>query len=80
VTNLREVRRMAGFTQMKLAQQSRVSRFRICTAEQGYLTLRPDEVEAIKQALAPEVSRIVSGLGAHFQAATDHSEPAAVGA
>jgi DNA-binding XRE family transcriptional regulator len=55
--NIKELRKAAGLTQVKLARQSGVSRFRICMAETESLPLRPEEVEAINRAVAPELEK-----------------------
>lgn len=63
MSNLREIRKAAGLTQFQLAARANVSRFRICLAEAGDLSLRADELRAITDAVRPameERARIVS--------------------
>ena len=55
--NLREIRTAIGYSQIKLANKSGVSRFRIYLAESGSLVLRPNEVHAIREALRPEIEK-----------------------
>ncbi len=57
MASIRELRKAAGLTQVRLAQRSGVSRFRICMAETESLPLRTDEVEAINRAVAPELEK-----------------------
>ena len=54
---LRATRKAAGLTQVQLSQRANVSRFRLCMAEADCLELRPDELNAISQALKPEMER-----------------------
>ena len=54
---IREIRKAASLTQFQLAQRSGVSRFRLCMAETDSLQLRPEELEAINKAVAPEIER-----------------------
>lgn len=56
--NLRAIRKAAGLTQMQLIQKAGLSRFRFCMAEAGHLELRPDELDAIRIAVRPEMERI----------------------
>jgi transcriptional regulator with XRE-family HTH domain len=65
VNKLREIRKAAGLTQVQLCQQSNVSRFRLCMAEANCLELRPNELDAINQALKPELER-AARLAAEF--------------
>jgi len=67
VSNLKAVRKAAGLTQVQLSQRANVSRFRLCMAEADSLQLRPDEVDAINQALLPEMER-AARIASEFQA------------
>lgn len=47
----------AGVSQIKLAYEAKVSRYRIVLAEQGYIKLRPEELSSIETALKKISSR-----------------------
>jgi hypothetical protein len=67
------MRKAAGLTQVQLSQKANVSRFRLCMAEADCLKLRPDELDALNQALMPEMER-AARLAAEFQDAGALSE------
>jgi DNA-binding XRE family transcriptional regulator len=69
VSKLRAIRKAAGLTQVQLSQRANVSRFRLCMAESDSLELRPDEIEAINQALEPEMER-AAHIASDFQSAS----------
>lgn len=48
---LRTMRQASGLSQIALARRAHVSRMRLQLAEAGEITLRPSEVEAVKQTL-----------------------------
>jgi len=54
---------------MRLSQKANVSRFRLCMAEGDCLQLPPDELDAINQALKPEMQR-AARIASEFQGAT----------
>ncbi len=61
--NIKKQRALAGkMSQIKLAQRSRVSRYRISLAESGHIALRAEERAAIDRALASEVQRLAKGF------------------
>jgi DNA-binding XRE family transcriptional regulator len=64
--NVKTIRKAAGLTQVQLAQKANVSRFRLCMAESGALELRPDEIEAIRKAVEPEIERTAQ-IASEFQ-------------
>jgi DNA-binding XRE family transcriptional regulator len=66
VSKLRATRKAAGLTQVQLSQRAKVSRFRLCMAEADCLELRPDELNAINQALKPELER-AARIASEFQ-------------
>jgi len=68
VTKLKALRKTAGLTQVQLSQRANVSRFRLCMAETDSLELRSDEIEAINQALMPEMAR-AARIASEFQGA-----------
>jgi DNA-binding XRE family transcriptional regulator len=68
VSKLRTMRKAAGLTQVQLSQKAKVSRFRLCMAESDFLELRPDEIDAINQALKPEMER-AARIASEFQGA-----------
>ncbi len=57
VSNLRAIRKAAGLTQFQLSQKAKVSRFRLCMAESGSLELCAAEMEAIANAVRPEIEK-----------------------
>lgn len=57
MSNLKELRKAAGLTQIQLAMRANVSRFRLCLAETGNIELRPEELAAITEAVKPEIER-----------------------
>ncbi len=57
MSNLKEIRRAAGLSQVRLALRANVSRFRISLAEAGEVELRPEELESIKRVVAPEIEK-----------------------
>jgi hypothetical protein len=68
VSKLRANRKAAGLTQIQLSQRASVSRFRLCMAEADCLELRPDELDAINQALRPEMEK-AARIASEFQGA-----------
>ena len=56
-TDIKDLRRRSALTQIELSQKSGVSRSRIQLAEAGLLELRPEEVQAIKNTVRPELAR-----------------------
>jgi transcriptional regulator with XRE-family HTH domain len=61
--NIKKQRGLAGkMSQIKLAQRSGVSRYRISLAESGHIALRAEERAAIDRALASEVQRLARGF------------------
>jgi transcriptional regulator with XRE-family HTH domain len=52
---LRELRTLSGLTQIEAAKRSGVDRTRLCLAEGGYVTLRPDEEESLRQVLLNQI-------------------------
>ena len=69
MSDLRTIRRASGLTQVQLAQKAGVSRFRICMAESGSLELRPDEIDAITQAVRPELAK-TARIASEFERVT----------
>jgi predicted transcriptional regulator len=58
MTDLKAARKAAGgISQIQLAREAGVSRFRIYLFEAGVLELRPDEIKAITDALRPGMER-----------------------
>jgi predicted transcriptional regulator len=55
--DIKDLRRRSALTQIELSQKSGVSRSRIQLAEAGLLELRPEEVQAIKNTVRPELAR-----------------------
>ena len=55
--NLREIRKVAGLSQIQLAHKAGISRFRLCLAEAGSIELRADERAAIATAVRPGMER-----------------------
>ena len=56
-TDLRDKRIRYGFKQCELAMEAGVPGNRLCAAENGYLSVRPDELEALDLALHVMVKR-----------------------
>jgi predicted transcriptional regulator len=69
MSNLRAIRRAAGLTQVQLAQRANVSRFRLCMAESGSLELRSDEIDAITEAVRPELAK-TARIASEFERVT----------
>jgi len=59
MNEVRAMRKAAGLTQWILAQKAGISRFRLCMAESDHLKLRPDELDAIRIAVRPEMEKAV---------------------
>jgi len=74
VSKIRAIRKAAGLTQVQLSQIAGVSRFRLCMAESASLALRPDELEAINRALAPEMERAARIASEFRNAMMQHQE------
>lgn len=68
MSKLRANRKAAGLTQMQLSHKAKVSRYRLCMAEAGCLELRPDELDAVNQALKPEMEK-AARIASEFQGA-----------
>jgi transcriptional regulator with XRE-family HTH domain len=66
MSNLKALRKAAGFTQFQLAKRSGVSRFRIGMAESESMELRPEEWEAISKVIRPGIER-AARLATEFQ-------------
>jgi hypothetical protein len=56
-TDIKNLRRRGALTQIELSRKSGVSRSRIQLAEAGLLELRPEELQAIKNTVRPELAR-----------------------
>src|SRR5207245_2225884 len=54
---LKAIRRAVGMSQIQLARETKVSRFRIYLFEAGTIELRLDEIEAITKAVQPGIKR-----------------------
>jgi DNA-binding XRE family transcriptional regulator len=52
---VKEMRKVARMSQAALAVKTGIDRTRICFAENGYLSLRYEENDAIRKAIAAEV-------------------------
>lgn len=50
------LRRRAGLAQTDLAQRTGIHAATICRAERGQLTLRPEQLEAIRGVIATELA------------------------
>ncbi len=57
MNDLRELRRMAGFTQYRLAVRSGVGRTKLSLAESGDIELSNEEEQKIKKVLLKELQR-----------------------
>ena len=62
--NIREKRELVGLSQVALAHQAGVSRFRLQLAEAGVLELLPEEVFALSKTLAGRAASLRSALSA----------------
>jgi|HubBroStandDraft_2_1064218.scaffolds.fasta_scaffold658785_1 predicted transcriptional regulator len=61
---LRKQRRMVGLSQFELARLTGLAPGRIVFAETGRVTLKPEEIEKIKAALAHRVAEVNAALAA----------------
>lgn len=59
---LREMRELAGLTQIGLARRAGVSRMRLQLAEAGEITLRQDESKAVNSVLRGVIERQAATL------------------
>jgi transcriptional regulator with XRE-family HTH domain len=65
MSDLREIRKAAGLSQLQLSMRAHVSRFRLSLAESGAIELRSDELTAISKAMRPELAKTAAVLSAH---------------
>ena len=49
--NIRELRKLLGWTQFDLSRATDLDRSRLSLAENGHVTLRPDELRLIEEAV-----------------------------
>lgn len=68
MSNLKAIRKAAGFSQIRLADRANISRFRLSLAESGLLDLRGDELQAIRTAITPEIQK-TARLASEFESA-----------
>lgn len=54
---LKAIRKAVGMSQIQLAREAKISRFRIYLFEAGSIELRPDEIGAITKAVQPGIER-----------------------
>jgi transcriptional regulator with XRE-family HTH domain len=74
-----KVRRLAGCTQIRLANQAKISRVRLSLAETGQLRLRPEEKRALLDVLLREVTRSFNELQKIRQTLNKSEAPAIAG-
>lgn len=67
--DLRTSRKLARLTVIELSRRSGVSRWRLSMCETEGLKLRPDEIEALRRVLAPELVK-AARFALDFQAGT----------
>jgi transcriptional regulator with XRE-family HTH domain len=60
--DVRRARKEAKMSQFELANAAGISRMRISHAENGYLALNSDEIQAIKAAIRASAQRLAKNL------------------
>ena len=77
--SFKELRRLAGCTQVSLASRTGINRVRLSLAETGQLRLRPEEKVKILRTLMREMERSSSAIKKARQALSNQDPPALAG-